>query len=57
MNSEIIREGFLPHYLSELTNENNGIRFIHFSTDCVFSGLKEDIWKVMLQMQVYIWRQ
>lgn len=41
MNSEIIRvNSFLPHYLSELTNENNEIRFIHFSTDCVFSGLK-----------------
>ncbi len=41
MNSEIIRvNSFLPHYLSELVNENNEIRFIHFSTDCVFSGLK-----------------
>ena len=41
MNSEIIRvNSFLPHYLSELANENNEIRFIHFSTDCVFSGLK-----------------
>ena len=41
MNSEIIRvNSFLPHYLSELANENNKIRFIHFSTDCVFSGLK-----------------
>jgi dTDP-4-dehydrorhamnose reductase len=41
MNSEIIRvNSFLPHYLSELINENNEIRFIHFSTDCVFSGLK-----------------
>jgi dTDP-4-dehydrorhamnose reductase len=38
-NSEIIRvNSFLPHYLSELANENNKIRFIHFSTDCVFSG-------------------
>lgn len=41
MNSEIIRiNSFLPHHLSELANENNKIRFIHFSTDCVFSGLK-----------------
>ena len=41
MNSEIIRvNSFLPHYLSELANENKKIRFIHFSTDCVFSGLK-----------------
>lgn len=39
--SEIIRvNSFLPHYLSELANENNKIRFIHFSTDCVFSGTK-----------------
>jgi dTDP-4-dehydrorhamnose reductase len=41
MNSEIIRiNSFLPHHLLELANENNKIRFIHFSTDCVFSGLK-----------------
>ena len=40
-NSEIIRiNSFLPHHLSELANEYNKIRFIHFSTDCVFSGLK-----------------
>jgi len=40
-NSEIIKiNSFLPHYLSELANENNKIRFVHFSTDCVFSGLK-----------------
>jgi len=40
-NSEIIKiNSFLPHYLSELANENNRTRFIHFSTDCVFSGLK-----------------
>lgn len=41
MNSEIIKvNSFLPHHLSELANENNKIRFIHFSTDCVFSGVK-----------------
>ena len=41
MNSEIIKvNSFLPHFLSELVNENNKIRLIHFSTDCIFSGLK-----------------
>lgn len=41
INSEIIRvNSFLPHYLSELAKESNKIRFIHFSTDCVFSGTK-----------------
>ena len=40
-NSEIIKvNSFLPHYLSELANEIDKIRFIHFSTDCVFSGVK-----------------
>ena len=40
-NSDIIRvNSFLPHFLSELVNKNNKIRLIHFSTDCVFSGLK-----------------
>ena len=39
--SEIIRvNSYLPHFLSELVSKNNKIRLIHFSTDCVFSGLK-----------------
>ena len=39
--SEIVRvNSFLPHYLSELANSQNKTRFIHFSTDCVFSGSK-----------------
>ncbi len=38
--SEVIRiNSFLPHYLAQLTNLKK-IRFIHFSTDCVFSGTK-----------------
>lgn len=39
--SEIIKiNSLLPHYLSELAQDKNKIRFIHFSTDCVFSGKK-----------------
>ena len=39
--SEIVRiNSFLPHYLAEIANSQNNIRFIHFSTDCVFSGKK-----------------
>ncbi len=39
--SEIIRvNSFLPHYLAELANMKNKVRFIQFSTDCVFSGTK-----------------
>lgn len=39
--SEIIRvNSLLPHYLMELINLQKKVRFIHFSTDCVFSGLK-----------------
>ena len=39
--SEIVRiNSFLPHYLAEIANLQNNIRFIHFSTDCVFSGKK-----------------
>ena len=37
--SEIIRvNSFLPHYLAEIANLKKKVRFIHFSTDCVFSG-------------------
>ena len=37
--SEIIRvNSFLPHYLAEIANLSKKVRFIHFSTDCVFSG-------------------
>jgi dTDP-4-dehydrorhamnose reductase len=39
--SEIIRvNSFLPHFLSQLVNLQKKIRLIHFSTDCVFSGIK-----------------
>ena len=39
--SEVIRvNSFLPHYLAEQANTQKKIRFIHFSTDCVFSGSK-----------------
>ena len=39
--SEIIRvNSFLPHYLTELANLQKKVRFIHLSTDCVFSGTK-----------------
>lgn len=39
--SEIIRvNSFLPHYLAEIVNLQKKIRLIHFSTDCVFSGIK-----------------
>ena len=39
--SEIIRvNSFLPHYLTELANLQKKVRFIHLSTDCVFSGIK-----------------
>ena len=39
--SEIIKiNSFLPHYLAEIANTQKNIRFIHFSTDCVFSGAK-----------------
>lgn len=39
--SEIIKvNSLMPHYLSELTRGKNKIRFIHFSTDCVFLGNK-----------------
>jgi dTDP-4-dehydrorhamnose reductase len=39
--SEIIRiNSFLPHYLTELANVKSKTRFIQFSTDCVFSGIK-----------------
>ena len=40
-HSEVIRvNSFLPHYLAEQANTQKKIRFIHFSTDCVFSGSK-----------------
>jgi dTDP-4-dehydrorhamnose reductase len=39
--SEIVRvNSFLPHHLAELINLQRKIRFIHFSTDCVFLGTK-----------------
>lgn len=39
--SEVIWvNSFLPHYLAELASLKQKIRFIHFSTDCVFSGKK-----------------
>jgi dTDP-4-dehydrorhamnose reductase len=39
--SEIIRvNSFLPHCLAEIVNLQKKIRLIHFSTDCVFSGIK-----------------
>jgi len=39
--SEIIRvNSFLPHYLAEIVTLQKKIRLIHFSTDCVFSGIK-----------------
>ena len=39
--SEIIKvNSYLPHHLSELANKHKKVRFIHFSTDCVFSGLE-----------------
>jgi len=39
--SEIIKvNSFLPHYLSEIAKKQKKIKFVHFSTDCVFSGTK-----------------
>ena len=35
----IFLNSYLPHWLSSLSN-NNDIKIIHFSTDCVFSGDK-----------------
>ena len=37
--SEIIKtNSYLPHNLVELSSLKKNVRFIHFSTDCVFSG-------------------
>lgn len=33
----VLLNGYLPHYLSEITRESN-TRVIHMSTDCVFAG-------------------
>ncbi len=39
--SEIIKvNSFLPHYLAELATLRKNVRFIHFSTDCVFLGTR-----------------
>jgi dTDP-4-dehydrorhamnose reductase len=36
----ILVNSALPHILNQWINLNNNTRLIHFSTDCVFSGLK-----------------
>ncbi|MCA6438694.1 MAG: sugar nucleotide-binding protein [Chitinophagaceae bacterium] len=40
ISDSIIINAALPHFLSEWVGKYSGKRFIHFSTDCVFSGKK-----------------
>lgn len=39
MDQNIYINSYLPHLLSNLAEKNNS-KFIHFSTDCVFSGIQ-----------------
>ena len=47
----ILLNSYLPHFL-EVKTKNSMCKVIHLSTDCVFSGKKEIILKVILKMEM-----